>query len=89
VSARVVRRGGGGGRGGEGGPAHARLPAASLTPRAPPALRLPPCRARAVDTLCRKQFHGLAACLAGDASKGDATKCMPALTAFDVCTEDF
>jgi hypothetical protein len=66
--------------------ARAGRPARELSPFPPP-LPPPPRRARAVDVLCRPQFASLAACLKGAA--GDVSKCVPAVTAFDVCTEEW
>ncbi len=43
--------------------------------------------ARAVDVQCRPQFTTLAACLKG--ASGDASKCVPQATKFDVCTESW
>ena len=43
--------------------------------------------ARAVDILCRPQYTSLTTCLRG--AGGDASQCIPQVTAFDTCTESF
>ena len=43
--------------------------------------------ARAVDILCRPQYGALAGCLRG--AGGDASKCLPEVVQFDICTEAF